>query len=197
MSAALPADAHPTSAQARPVEATDGDREKLFRSLVDAHQQRLLRFIIRNIGNSSDAEDLTQQAFVEAVRSYQTYQGNSELSTWLYGIAMNLVRNYLSRSPHRRYSIGDDEELAAMPSDAPSPEEALAQAQQMQHLQCALSDLPQTMQDVLMMVAVDELSYEEAAVLLSVPVGTVRSRLSRARTTLRARMLALGTVLDF
>ncbi len=173
------------------------DRDPLFRSLVETHRHRLYRFIIKNIGHSGDAEDLTQQAFMEAVRAYETYRGESELSTWLYGIAMNLVRNYLSRAPHRRYDFGTDEELAAMPSDATSPDDALSGSQQMQHLQQALAELPQSMQDVLMLVAVDELSYEEAAVLLMVPVGTVRSRLSRARHSLKDKMLARGAVLDF
>ncbi len=90
------------------------DDEALFRQLVQSHQGRLYRFIVKHIGWGSDAEDLTQQAFVEAARSFSTFKGASELSTWLYGIAMNLVRNYLSRSPHRRYTFeGDDGSICA------------------------------------------------------------------------------------
>ena len=88
------------------------DDEALFRQLVRSHQGRLYRFIVKHIGWGSDAEDLTQQAFVEAARSYATFKGASELSTWLYGIAMNLVRNYLSRSPHRRYTFEGDDVLS-------------------------------------------------------------------------------------
>lgn len=172
-------------------------RDALFRSLVQAHGTRLHRFVIKNIGNCSDAEDLAQQAFVEAVRSYRSFKGESELSTWLYGIAMNLVRNHLSRAPHRRYQFETDEELAHVAAEAPSPAQAHEQREHMQQLQAALSELPQSMREVLLMVGVDELSYEEAAALLTVPVGTVRSRLSRARSALRAKLAARGVELDF
>lgn len=173
------------------------ERDALFRSLVEAHGTRLHRFIIKNIGNTTDAEDLAQQAFLEAVRSYETFRGQSELSTWLYGIAMNLVRNHLSRAPHRRYEFTDESELAELEGDTLSPAQAAEQAQHMRHLEAAMSELPESMRDILLMVAVDELSYEEAAALLTVPVGTVRSRLSRARSALRTRLAARGVVFDF
>jgi RNA polymerase sigma factor (sigma-70 family) len=167
-----------------------GDAEALFRQLIDDHQQRLYRFVVKHIGWGSDAEDLTQQAFVEAAQGYATFRGASELSTWLYGIAMNLVRNYLSRAPHRRFTFEDDEVLADTSSDNPDPSEQLAQTQMVRALQKELDELPVEMRDVLLLVALDELSYEEAAVMLSIPVGTVRSRVSRARTTLRKRLSA-------
>ncbi len=173
------------------------ERDLLFRDLVKAHWSRLHRFIIKNIGHSDDAEDLTQQAFTEAVRSYERFRGQSELSTWLYGIAMNLVRNYLSRSPHRRFSFTDDEELAQVASEQASPDDALDAAQQLRALAAAMADLPSRMREVLLLVAVEEISYDEAAVLLTIPVGTVRSRLSRARAELRTRLLRRGVVLDF
>ena len=166
-------------------------RDTLFRSLVEAHGVRL------NIGNSTDAEDLAQQAFLEAVRSYETFKGQSELSTWLYGIAMNLVRNYLSRAPHRRYEFTDESELSELEGNVLSPAQAVEQAQHMRHLEGAMAELPESMRDILLMVAVDELSYEDAAALLTVPVGTVRSRLSRARSALRAKLAARGVVFDF
>ncbi|MBH1965469.1 MAG: RNA polymerase sigma factor [Comamonadaceae bacterium] len=173
------------------------DAEVLFRDLVKEHWTRLHRFIIKNIGNHDDAEDLTQQAFSEAVRSFERFRGESELSTWLYGIAMNLVRNHLSRAPSRRYEFTDDSELEFTPSDELDPAAQLEQTQQLTELAQALEDLPPRMREVLLMVAVDELSYEEAAVLLTVPVGTVRSRLSRARTALRAQLEGRGVDLDF
>lgn len=162
--------------------------EGLFRQLVADHQHRLYRFIVKHIGWGTDAEDLTQQAFVEAAHSYATFRGASELSTWLYGIAMNLVRNYLSRAPHRRYKFEDEEALADTSSDRPDPFQQLAHTQTVRALQQALEELPSDMRDVLLLVALDELSYEEAAVMLSIPVGTVRSRVSRARASLRKRL---------
>ncbi|CAN7186520.1 RNA polymerase sigma factor [Acidovorax sp. Leaf78] len=173
------------------------ERDALFRTLVQAHGVRLHRFIIKNIGNSTDAEDLAQQAFLEAVRSYETFKGQSELSTWLYGIAMNLVRNHLSRAPHRRYEFTDESELSEMASDSLTPAQAVEQAQHMRYLEEAMAELPESMRDILLMVAVDELSYEDAAALLTVPVGTVRSRLSRARSALRAKLFARGVEFEF
>lgn len=178
-------------------EQSMAQRDELFHSLVQAHGTRLYRFIIKNIGNPSDAEDLAQQAFMEAVRSYRAFKGESALSTWLYGIAMNLVRNHLSRAPHRRYEFTDDSAIAELACDALSPVQALEQSQHMQHLQLAMEELPESMRAILLMVAVDELSYEAAAALLAVPVGTVRSRLSRARTALRAKLQSRGVELDF
>lgn len=178
-------------------EQSMAQRDELFQSLVQAHGTRLYRFIIKNIGNSSDAQDLAQQAFLEAVRSYHSFRGQSELSTWLYGIAMNLVRNHLSRAPHRRYEFTDESVLADVACDALAPEEEAEQSERMRHLQQALGDLPESMRSILLMVAVDEMSYESAAALLTVPVGTVRSRLSRARAALRAKLKARGVELDF
>lgn len=172
-------------------------RDELFQALVQTHGTRLYRFIIKNIGNPGDAQDLAQQAFLEAVRSYSSFKGQSELSTWLYGIAMNLVRNHLSRAPHRRYEFADEAVLEDMACDALAPDQEVEQSERMRHLQLALEDLPESMRSILLMVAVDELSYEAAAALLTVPVGTVRSRLSRARAALRVKLKARGVELDF
>lgn len=177
--------------------AAGDDTETLFRQLVNDHQKRLYRFILKNIGNSADAEDLMQQAFAEAARSYATFRGESALSTWLYGIAMNLTRNYLSRAPHRKYGFENDESLEHLAADSVDPAEALAQRQALCALQRELAELPDEMREVLLLVALDELSYEEAAVMLSIPVGTVRSRVSRARTKLRQRLEEAGIELGF
>lgn len=178
-------------------DASIAQRDELFQGLVDAHGTRLYRFIIKNIGNPSDAQDLAQQAFLEAVRSYSSFKGQSELSTWLYGIAMNLVRNHLSRAPHRRYEFSDESALVDVACEALAPDQEADQAERMRHLQLALEDLPESMRSILLMVAVDEMSYEAAAALLTVPVGTVRSRLSRARSALRVKLKARGVELDF
>ena len=106
--------------------ARSPSRDQLFRELVQQHNKRLYRFIFRHIGHSGDAEDLTQQAFVEAVRVYETYRGEAKLSTWLYGIAINLVRNHLNRSPERIYEFQGTEVLANLDSAALSVEDTVA-----------------------------------------------------------------------
>jgi RNA polymerase sigma-70 factor (ECF subfamily) len=174
-------------AQARPV-----DPARLFRDLVTQHSGRLRRFVIKHIGHPDDADDIAQQAFMEAARSIEHYRGESELSTWLYGIAMNLVRNYLNRAPHRLYRFDSEESLAGVPAPMGDPSEIVARQETLHSLDEMLAELPEDMRDVLMLVAVDELSYEAAAAILSVPVGTVRSRLSRARATLKMRLEEAG-----
>jgi RNA polymerase sigma factor (sigma-70 family) len=171
--------------------------EALFKQLVRAHQNRLYRFVVKHVGWGSDAEDLTQQAFVEAAQSFTTFKGASELSTWLYGIAMNLVRNYLSRAPHRRYAFEGDDALAETSCTRPDPFEQLSQTEAVRALEKALAELAPEMREVLMLVALDELSYEEAAEMLSIPIGTVRSRVSRARSSLRRQLAADKVELGF
>jgi len=141
------------------------DDEALFRQLVRSHQGRLYRFIVKHIGWGSDAEDLTQQAFVEAARSYATFEG--------------------------------DDVLSETSCARPDPFEQLSLSESVRALEKALAELAPDMRDVLLLVALDELSYEEAAVMLSIPVGTVRSRVSRARSSLRKRLSAEKVELGF
>lgn len=172
------------------------DEDFLLRDLVREHSTRLRRFIIKHIGNTSEADDLAQQAFVEAARSYQAFRGESQLSTWLYGIALNLVRNHLSRAPERRYEFVGSEVLDEHAAACLSPYEQVEQKQTMQALSDSLNELPENMRDILLMVGVDDLSYEEAAALLMVPIGTIRSRLSRARSALREKLNQRGISLN-
>jgi RNA polymerase sigma-70 factor (ECF subfamily) len=183
--------------QAAPIEPPSPSDERLFRDLVQEHSSRLQRFIIRHIGNISEAEDIAQQAFTEAARSYRTFRGESQLSTWLYGIALNLIRNHLSRAPERRYDFVGDSGLDDLAAESVTPEEAAEQSQSMRLLQESLDELPESMRSILLLVGMDNLSYEEAAALLSVPIGTVRSRLSRARSALRDRLEQKGLTLNF
>jgi len=177
-------------------DAREPDDDRLLRDLVQSHNARLQRFIMRHIGNPSDAEDLAQQAFVEAARSYRSFRGESQLSTWLYGIALNLVRNHLSRSPEQRYQFVGEQALLDAESPDGAPEHLAERRQAMSLLQESLNELPENMRQILLMVGVDDLSYEDAAAMLTVPIGTVRSRLSRARAALREKMQAKGLTID-
>lgn len=168
-----------------------------FLELVTQHRTRLYRFVLRHIGQACEAEDLAQQAFVEAARTFHTYRGESQLSSWLYGIALNLVRNHLSRAPQRRYRFEDDSTLGDLHDPQPSPEQSLELRQMVDTLDRAMADLLPDMREVLTLVALEEMSYEEAAELLVIPVGTVRSRVSRARARLRQRLEDDGIALPF
>jgi len=171
--------------------------ELVFRDLVAQHRERLYRFVLRHIGHATEAEELAQQAFAEAARTYENFRGESQLSTWLYGIAMNLVRNHLSRSPQRQYRFEDESGLEDLPGAGADPEQQCAWTELVRLLDHELEGLMPEMREVLMLVARDDMSYEDAAALLAVPIGTVRSRVSRARSHLRRRMAAAGAVLPF
>jgi RNA polymerase sigma-70 factor (ECF subfamily) len=173
------------------------DQEVLFRDLIDQHQRRLYRFVIKYIDHPDDAADITQQAFVEAARTIASFRGDSKLSTWLFGIAMNMVRNYLSRAPHRVYKFETDEILLSVAGNALDPSEFLEQKQILDLVEVAFSELPEEMSEVLGLVAIDEISYQDAAEILSIPLGTVRSRVSRARAVLRAHFKEAGVTLKF
>jgi RNA polymerase sigma-70 factor (ECF subfamily) len=173
------------------------DQEALFRELIAQHQRRLYRFVIKYIDHPDDAADITQQAFVEAARTIATFRGDSKLSTWLFGIAMNMVRNYLSRAPHRVHKFETDDSLIGIASAELDPSDSLSQRELLVMAEKAFGDLPIEMSEVLGLVAVDEISYQDAAEILCIPLGTVRSRVSRARAVLRAQFEQAGVKLQF
>ena len=177
-----------TADAGRSLEAAVPRPEVDFRDLVRKHEKGLRAFILRRIGNASDAEELTQQAFVAASRSIAGFRGEAALSTWLYGVAMNLVRNHLTREPGRRHRFDAEAAIDELRCEAANPEERLDGKQRLASLDRELRALPAAMRDVLLLVALHDMSYEEAATLLSVPIGTVRSRVSRARDLLRQRL---------
>ncbi len=178
----------PGAAAPTPATVPPADRDARFGELVKEHQTYLYRFVLRNIGNPSDAEDIAQQAFIEAYKAMATFRGESKLSTWLYGIAMNLVRNYLNRAPHRVRQYESDDVLEGLADTADGPEALAERSQMIERLSSQISELSSELQQILMLVAVDGLSYDEAAVMLEIPVGTVRSRLFRAREQIKERL---------
>jgi RNA polymerase sigma-70 factor (ECF subfamily) len=185
------------SDQCSEIPLLERDQEILFRDLIDQHQRRLYRFVIKYIDHPDDAADITQQAFVEAARTIASFRGDSKLSTWLFGIAMNMVRNYLSRAPHRVYKFETDEILVSVAGSSLDPSDTLEQKQILELVAVAFSDLPDEMSEVLGLVAIDEISYQDAAEMLSIPLGTVRSRVSRARAVLRTHFKQAGVTLKF
>lgn len=168
------------------------EREKAFQQLVAQHRTRLHRLVLRHIGHFDEAEDIAQEAFCEAARNFDRFRGESELSTWLYGIAMNLVRNYLNRAPYKLHRFEPETALEGLFSIESDPSAIVDSRQMMRRVSDSFGELSMEMQEVLKLVGVDEMSYEHAAARLSIPVGTVRSRLSRARAQLRSRLSSSG-----
>ena len=164
------------------------DLEPLFAALVRDYRKPLYRFVLRNIGSAADAEDIAQQTFVEAYRAFGTFRGASELSTWLYGIAMNLVRNYLNRAPHRVRKFEPEEVLDTLPANVDGPEALVERFEILRELYSEVAGLSPDLKQTFLLVAIEGRSYEEAASMLDIPIGTVRSRLFRAREAIKARL---------
>ncbi|MES3002886.1 MAG: RNA polymerase sigma factor [Pseudomonadota bacterium] len=177
----------------RPVRRTNTeDNETLFRRLFKDYGTSLHYFIFKRVGHHDEAAELTQQAFVEAACSLSNWRGESEISTWLFGIATNLARNHMSRAPRRRYQFVSDTVLDEQESPFADPRLQASQNQTLSVADEALAKLPPDMSKALCLVAIDGLSYEETAAQLGIPVGTVRSRVSRARAAVREHFESRG-----
>jgi RNA polymerase sigma-70 factor (ECF subfamily) len=162
-----------------------GEDRQAFADLFERHAQAIYNYCFRRVGNWASAEDLTSVVFLEAWRRRSVELPEGMVLPWLYGVATNIVRN-ADRS-RRRY----EQALARMPAPEPTPDFSgaadgrLDDEQQMVAILALLGELRSDEQDVFALCAWSGLGYEEASVALSVPVGTVRSRLSRARAHLR------------
>ncbi len=156
-----------------------------FGALFDRHAPRIYNYVFRRIGNATTAQDMLSVVFLEAWRSRDKELPPDKVLPWLYGIATNVLRH--QRRAERRYAAA----LSRLPAPEPEPDFAVAADERADHERDArealdaLRAIPRREQDVFVLCAGMELSYEDAALALDVPVGTVRSRLSRARARLR------------
>lgn len=153
--------------------------------LVQKHGRDIYRFILKKVRNPTDAEDLLQNTLCEALRVKDTFMWQSKPQTWLCGIALNLVRNFFSRAEYSRYSFDSEEILDDTAVEGQNPEEIVARNQITNAIEQHLKALPPDMHRALSLVAEHNHSYEEAAEVMGVPVGTVRSRIFRARAYLK------------
>jgi RNA polymerase sigma-70 factor (ECF subfamily) len=187
--AAIPPDhpAQPESDQQLIDAVLAGDPAQ-FNGLVMRYANRLYRFILKNIGHAALAEDLAQETFVEAFRQLPTFRGEAKFSTWLFGIALNKIRNYINRSPDGRQQHSPMRIPRSNPASDGNPTQLLEKKQTLLALQQAIETLPTELRESLILVAMEELPYEEAAQLLGIPVGTLKSRVHRARDLLRQSM---------
>ncbi|MDE1174191.1 MAG: sigma-70 family RNA polymerase sigma factor [Parvibaculaceae bacterium] len=170
--------------------------EREFAHFSRTQQRRVRLFISRKIRNHADAEDLAQQTFFEAFRSLRNFRHQSELSTWILGIAVNVVRNHLSRDKNRKYTFVDIDTLFDHEGNEMAPNLRARFHVGLDRLRDELVALPDELRGIIQLVAFEDLSYQEAADMLGIPVGTVRSRLFRARAMLRERMPQMLALID-
>ena len=166
--------------------------------LLKSQQSRLTHFIRKHLRREDYVDDLIQQTHMAAFRSWARFRGESKPETWLFGIALNLVKNFRYRDSSYRFSSDDfDEQVSMIPADSIcEPEESLMRQERMESLKLAIEQLPVKMQAVVQLVLLEGLSYQEAALELDLPIGTVRSRLSRARGMLRLEVMGHETIVE-
>jgi len=162
-----------------------GDRSA-FNGLVTKHQDRLYSSMLGVTGSAEEAEDVVQDAFVRAFTKLSSFQQSSQFFTWLYRIAFNTA---LSRHRRRRSRVSLDytrETTGLEPvDDAESPEEPMLRRERVAMVRQAMDQLTEEHRMILVLREMDENSYETIAEILEISIGTVRSRLSRARFQLK------------
>ena len=160
-----------------------------FGRLVELYQDRLYNSLLRVVGSAEDAGDIVQDAFVQAYVKLDTFRGNSAFYTWLYRIAFNLAMSHARRG-HKTVSLDGIKTLVGSePVDhQPPPEAGLEQNEQVELVHAALAELSTEYRTILVLREIDGCRYEEIAEILDLPVGTVRSRLFRARLALRDQL---------
>lgn len=179
--------------------AASGD-DGAFEALVLAHQKQVYNLCLRLSGSPEDAYDLSQEAFIKAWRGLAQYQFGAEFSTWLYRLTRNVCIDHLrqrKRRPTVPLETEQDGETAALPlpDSAPGPEERALQAEKQRVLASAVQALPEDQREILILRVVNDLPYERISEILSLPLGTVKSRLARARIQLK-KILADGNHSD-
>ena len=163
-----------------------GDR-RAFEELVRTQQHRVYGLALRMLGNASEAEDVAQEAFLRAHRGLAEFWGDARLSTWLYAIVSRLCLNRLAGS-ERRLARHGEETLARLVDANPGPDQALERGELEEALHRAIGELPEERRIVVVLRDVEGLAYEEIAEALELPIGTVRSRLHRARLDLKEKL---------
>lgn len=160
-----------------------------FSLLVSQHQSRLFASVYRIVGHMEDAQDVVQEAFLNSFLSLRQFKGDSRFFTWIYRIALNVAISHRRKSMNRlnaRMLTIDDPEGGVIPSGSGTPADAgMIANDDARRVHAALDRLNPEHRAVLVMKDMEEMRYEAMAEILEIPIGTVRSRLHRARLELR------------
>ena len=186
------------------VERAQRGEKHAFELLVVKYQRRLGRLISRFVRDSAEAEDVTQEAFIKAYRALPSFRGDSAFYTWLYRIGINTAKNHLvslGRRPSTVTQFDAEEsegfEGADLLQDMNTPENELMSKQVAGVVNATLMQLPEDLRTALTLREIEGLSYEEISEIMSCPIGTVRSRIFRARETIATNLRPLlGTSND-
>ena len=177
--------------------AQQGDT-KAFEILVAKYNRRLGRLLSRFIKDEHEVNDVVQESFIKAYRALPNFRGDSAFYTWLYRISINTAKNFLSNNNKRpimssEITNGDGEvmDVVEQVADNLTPEAELMNKQILQTVECAVAKLPEDLRRAITLREMDGLSYEEIAEVMQCPIGTVRSRIFRAREVIAADLRPL------
>jgi RNA polymerase sigma-70 factor (ECF subfamily) len=176
-----------------------GDK-KAFDLLVLKYQQKVANIVSRYIRDSHESLDVTQEAFIKAYRALPDFRGDSAFYTWLYRIAINTAKNYLVAQNRRPPNYDIEAETAEQIDagerlkDRESPESLLLKDEIAETVWQAIEDLPDELKTAITLRELEGMSYEEIASAMSCPIGTVRSRIFRAREAIDAKLAPLLSV---
>ena len=178
-----------------------GDQEA-FEQLVRDNQNRVYSLAVRLVGDREEAADLAQEAFLKAWQGLAAFQGESSFATWIYRLTTNVCIDYLRRKKRRQevepaVSLDDEDSGWAEPADAgQDPQRKLEEAERSRALSRGLERLPEHQRQVLVMRELSGLSYQEIGAATGLDLGTVKSRIARARLALRKILLEDGNFFD-
>ncbi len=177
--------------------AQQGDKHA-FELLVSKYQRKLGRLLSRFIRDAGEVEDVTQEAFVKAYRALPSFRGDSAFYTWLYRIGINTAKNYLTSMGRRPPTSTnyDSEEAEAFDDgdqlrDLNTPENLLMSKQIAQTVNQSMDRLPEELRAAIMLREIEGMSYEDIAKIMDCPIGTVRSRIFRAREAIAEELRPL------
>ncbi len=169
-----------------------------FNLLVNKYHRRVARLLTRMVRNQEDIEDVVQETFIKAYRAIGNFRGDSAFYTWIYRIAINTAKNLLVTQGRRPSTLkesndGDSEtfEDNAALSNIDTPESLYQTKQIGEAVKEAMAALPEELRSAIVMREIDGLSYEEIAAAMDCPIGTVRSRIFRARESIAAKIKPL------
>jgi RNA polymerase sigma-70 factor (ECF subfamily) len=169
------------------IERLRAGEARAFEELVTTYQHRIFGVAVRMLGSAAEAEEVAQEVFLRVHRSVAGFRGQARLSTWLYAITSRLCLNRLTSAERRHGRLGQ-EALERVASEGADAAARVERTELEAALQDAIAALPEDRRIVVVLRDVEGLSYEEIAEALDLEPGTVRSRLHRARTDLKAKL---------
>ena len=173
-----------------------GDKDA-FNLLVQKYQYRIRHLVSRFVKDATEQEDIVQESFIKAYRAIGRFRGDSAFYTWLYRISVNTAKNYIVASGRRPPTQDVDvDDVVSIRAEGPliesnSPDEILQNDQLVKAVKDAIASLPEELREAIQLRELDGLSYEDIADVMDCPIGTVRSRIFRARESIESAIAEL------